>query len=242
MSLLADIRSGATLRKTRIEQDHSAPRLVGQLDAISDSYDAAVLHCNIERWLPVLAPHNLTFETTLVPLGIELARVLVDAYNDAERQTEFSLEPVNEHEAALRQALGEPLQRALDGLGGECIVKTSSRSPKDAAARTGVLLRILRQAFALSENSSALESDEDMLRVVCEAEGAALRFSTAEDVIRALVLSERVWQVSKGTITILRADDNAAGHDPRAAPSRNLPAEHRRPAVGARADRTGSST
>ncbi|KZV96958.1 hypothetical protein EXIGLDRAFT_764867 [Exidia glandulosa HHB12029] len=201
-ALLADLRT-VKLRQTHIERDSSAPRLVGELDAISDSYDASVLQCNIENWLPLLGPPGLTFETLLVPLTVEQAQLLIRAYDEAERhpptpEAVVSDPPLNSEEASLRASLLPPIQAALDQLaaadGKGCIVKTSSRSPKDAAARTGALERILREALSHPSNDRALSLDEEMLRVVCEAEGAALRFSRAEDILRALVLSERIWQ------------------------------------------------
>lgn len=200
---ISDLQS-VKLRKTRIEHDSSTPRLVADLDEISDSYDAEVLHCNIEHWLPILAPLGLTFDTLLVPLTDEHARILIRAYEQAEREdltpnAMLSDQPLNGHEAALRVELLSPLQSALAQLGATidqgCIVKTSSRSPKDAAARAGALERILRQSLTLRSNEAALTRDNDMMRVVCEAEGAALCFSRAEDALRALLLSERIWQV-----------------------------------------------
>ena len=202
MAQLSDLRS-VKLRSTRIERDGSAPRLLGDLDDINDSYSTAVLHCNIENWLPILGPPGLTFESLLVPLAAGDVRNLMRAYEDAEGSTPgldaiHSKEPLSQYEAALRASLLGPLQHALDQLGAidgaACIVKTSSRSPKDAAVRTGLLERILRQILTSSPNKAALTRD-DMLRAIYEAEVAALRFSHAENVLRALIFSERVWQV-----------------------------------------------
>lgn len=72
--MLADIRS-IKLCSARIERESSAPRLVSELDAISDAYDSPVLQCNIEHWLSVLGPPALTFETLLVGLELEHAQL-----------------------------------------------------------------------------------------------------------------------------------------------------------------------
>ncbi|EJD54196.1 hypothetical protein AURDEDRAFT_179421 [Auricularia subglabra TFB-10046 SS5] len=194
MSLLSDLKSGASrLRKAHIERDSSAPRLVVELDGISDLYDAEVQHCNIERWLPPLEKHALTFETVLVPMTTVHANAILAVFDATEHaQLDLGAPALHEREDFLIKELEGPLQAALDRLGGGCIVKTSSRSPKDAAARTGALPCILRESLAASPQ--ALQDENEMLRVVCEAEGAALRFSSARAVIRAFVLSERIWQ------------------------------------------------
>jgi hypothetical protein len=100
--------------------------------------------------------------------------------------------------------LGPSIQNAIDKLSTSeshsstaergCFVKLSSRSPKDAAARSGVF-----EAFytaAIARTPEALSDPNVKLKILCEAEGAALRFSRSVDVIRALILSERVWQVT----------------------------------------------
>jgi hypothetical protein len=129
------------------------------------------------------------------------------------------------------------LQRAIDALSGSdgCFVKLSSRSPKDAAARTGAF-EALYEAAALARTPSGVVADpETKLRIVCEVEGAALRFKCAEDVVRAFVLSERVWQVRNfqqpankkhvAEMGLLK------GHDPCTAASGDVEAEHCRPQV-----------
>jgi hypothetical protein len=221
MSLLEAIRGPTKLRHSAIQRDASAPLLqgtqpsimpliatndcwpTGQFDSISKEYDTSVLHCNIEYWAPLLG--QLTFETSFVPLTQGDAEHLIAAYADLERRPDAipSLQadptPLNAHESALRASLCPGLQSAIDALSepgsdSGCFVKLSSRSPKDAAARSGALEAFYAAALAHAPDG-ALADPETKLRIVCEAEGAALRFTRAEDVVRALVLSERVWQV-----------------------------------------------
>jgi len=47
---------------------------------------------------------------------------------------------------------------------------------------------------AAKRYGDTLADPNTKLRILCECEGAALRFNHARDVIRALILSERVWQ------------------------------------------------
>jgi hypothetical protein len=74
-------------------------------------------------------------------------------------------------------------------------MKLSSRSPKDAAARSGVFESYYARAVRDERGKLRELDDEQKLWILCESEGAALRFRDAASVVRALVLSERVWQV-----------------------------------------------
>ncbi|KAJ7691027.1 hypothetical protein B0H17DRAFT_1063918 [Mycena rosella] len=204
MALLESIRAARPLRKAGgILHDASAPSLVETLQ-ITREYDARVLQANIERWGGALV--GLTPRTLLVPLTQAHAVLLLRAYESLEHaaevvgaaaagytasgRTSAALVP---EEAALLEGLGPQIQRAIDALStgeGGCFVKLSSRSPKDAAARSGVFDRHYVQAVHAERELD----DERRLWILCEAEGAALRFADAAAVVRALVLSERVWQ------------------------------------------------
>ncbi|KAJ7488122.1 hypothetical protein FB451DRAFT_732231 [Mycena latifolia] len=209
MSLLESIRVGRPLRNAGgIAHDSSAPHLTDTL-ALTAEYDARVLQANIERWGDVLHAAGLTPRTLLVPLTRAHAALLLRAYEALDRaesaeavrtaaaaytasgRTSLPLVP---EEAALLAELGPPIQHAIDALADAedgCFVKLSSRSPKDAAVRSGVFAA--HYGWACREHPDALD-DARRLWIVCEAEGAALRFADAAAVVRALVLSERVWQ------------------------------------------------
>ncbi|KAF7308075.1 cell division cycle protein 123-like protein [Mycena kentingensis (nom. inval.)] len=217
MSLLESIRAGKHLKKVGIVHDASAPSLVDTL-TISAQYDAAILSANIEHWAAPLEALGLTAPTRFVPLSTHHARLLLRAYevlegaDSAEKVAAAAAHyaatgevgaPLCAEEGELRAVLGDSVQRAIDALGspdssdtvaGGCFVKLSSRSPKDAAARSGVFER--HYAAALRTVRAAAEDLDDVKRmwIVCEAEGAALRFKITDEVVRALVLSERVWQ------------------------------------------------
>jgi hypothetical protein len=152
------------------------------------------LDCTLERWAPLLS--GLTAETAFVELTIENARALVAAYEDAER-AEWAVDGAAEE--ALCEALGRGIQGAIDRLssgGRGCFVKTSSRSPKDAGTRTGAVETAYRAQLDSRTAEGPPDADE-VLWMLCEAEREALRFSSGWEVIRALVCSERIWQVSQ---------------------------------------------
>ncbi|KAJ7121467.1 hypothetical protein C8R44DRAFT_786307 [Mycena epipterygia] len=207
MALLESIRAGRPLRKVGgIEHDASAPSLVETLQ-ISHKYDTLVLQANIENWGPALA--QFTPKTISVPLTLAHGSLLLQAYEKLEHAAEAvdaaaaayivsgePSRPIIREEELLLTALGPQIQRGIDELScGDqsalgCFMKLSSRSPKDSAARSGVFeahyARTLRDEPGLD--------DERKLWILCESEGAALRFADAASVVRALVLSERVWQ------------------------------------------------
>ncbi|KAJ6571393.1 hypothetical protein B0H19DRAFT_1129894 [Mycena capillaripes] len=217
MSLLESIRAGKALRKVGIEHDASAPSLVDTLE-ITDKYDALVLQANIENWGSAL-PDEFTPKTILVPLTLAQGELILRAYETLERaksapavsaataeyvacgKVSSALVP---EEAVLLEELGARIESAIDelsvaGEGGErnkkgCFMKLSSRSPKDAAARSGVFEAYYARAVREAQLRAQPVDDERKLWLLCEAEGAALRFADAASVVRALVLSERVWQ------------------------------------------------
>ncbi|KAJ7131564.1 hypothetical protein C8R43DRAFT_1024710 [Mycena crocata] len=218
MSLLESIRAGRALRNVGgIQNDASAPAVTATLE-ISDKYDALVLQANIENWAALLERGGFTPQTLLVPITLVQGALLLRAYERLERAdcaeavhaaaegyimtgtTSAALVP---EEAELLEELGPAIQKAIDKLGeggGEgkgkgqgkgCFMKLSSRSPKDAAARSGVF----EEYYARAVRNAEPDLDEQRkLWILCQAEGAALRFADAASVIRALVLSERVWQ------------------------------------------------
>ncbi|KAJ6530819.1 hypothetical protein DFH09DRAFT_934089 [Mycena vulgaris] len=183
---------------------------------ISREYDARVLQANIERWGAALAGAGLTPETRMVPLTRAHAALLLRAYQGLEhRDTDLDLTAAPakgalcSEEAALLEALGPEIQAAIDVLGGAggCFVKLSSRSPKDAAVRSGVFAAHYARAVRAERDQGRELDDERRLWTVCEAEGAALRFADAAAVVRALVLSERVWQAMQDMTLALRHPD-----------------------------------
>ncbi|KAK7046446.1 cell division cycle protein 123-like protein [Favolaschia claudopus] len=218
MSLLESIRAGRQLRNVGgIQHDSSAPKTVDTLK-LSDEYDSLVLQANIENWGSALAEAGFTPKTLMVPLSVEQGRLLLKAYEELDKDAKKAVvdnareeylasgltsSPLLPDEARLLEELGGGIQRAIDELSdkadgekgeGGCFVKLSSRSPKDAAARSGVF-----ESYYARELRRIREDGEDLdeqrkLWILCESEGAALRFRDAASVVRALVLSERVWQ------------------------------------------------
>ncbi|KAJ7770010.1 hypothetical protein B0H16DRAFT_237637 [Mycena metata] len=209
MSLLESIRAARPLRKVVIEHDASAPSLNESLK-ISDKYDALVLQANIENWGSILA--DFTPKTLMVPLTLEHGSLLLRTYEKLEHAADLvaaaaetyvstgkTSKPLDPLENTLLESLGSSIQRAIDELAGGgnsagCFMKLSSRSPKDAAARSGVFEAYYERAVRAARSESRDMDPGRQLWILCEAEGAALRFSDAAAVIRALVLSERVWQ------------------------------------------------
>jgi hypothetical protein len=184
----------------------------GKFDSISEEYDTSVLSCNLENWAHLLG--DLTYDTLFVPFTLTDARHLLEAYEDSERRPDAvqsaaaayltdsspNRPPLNAQETALRASLGPSIQSAIDrlserhGTDGGCFVKLSSRSPKDAAARSGVFKAFYKASIA--QNPEALSDPNLKLKILCEAEHVGLRFSKSLVVRRALILSERVWQVT----------------------------------------------
>jgi hypothetical protein len=176
---------------------------------ITEKYDKLVLQANIENWGSALA--EFTPKTILVPLTPAHGSLLLHAYEKLERAEAVAAaaaeyivsgqtsKPLVPEEVRLLEELEAPIQRAIDelagGKGSGCFMKLSSRSPKDAAARSGVFERYYARAVQDEHGKLRKLDDERKLWILCESEGAALRFSDAASVIRALVLSERVWQV-----------------------------------------------
>ncbi|KAJ7624303.1 hypothetical protein DFH06DRAFT_755171 [Mycena polygramma] len=210
MSLLDSIRAGRSLKKVGIAHDASAPSLAGTLE-ITEKYDALVLQANIENWGAALAA--FTPQTILVPLSFVQGSLLLRAYEKLETAdaaeavgiaaaqyvaSGATSGPLIPEEARLLEELGGPIQRAIDELAGQekgCFMKLSSRSPKDAAARSGVFEAYYTRSVREELRQGQGKMDEERkLWLLCESEGAALRFTDAASVIRALVLSERVWQ------------------------------------------------
>ncbi|KAJ7888304.1 hypothetical protein B0H14DRAFT_2693508 [Mycena olivaceomarginata] len=197
MSLLDGIRAGRQLRKVGIQHDSSAPSLVDNVK-LTDEYDAI-----------------FTPKTIQVPLTLAQGRLLLRAYEKLEHDREnivsaaaaeyvargglTSSGPLVPEEAQLLEELGARVQAAIDELApGDgatgCFMKLSSRSPKDAAARSGVFESYYARAVRDEHGKLRELDDEQKLWILYESEGAALRFRDAASVFRALVLSERVWQ------------------------------------------------
>ncbi|KAJ7362314.1 hypothetical protein DFH08DRAFT_731694 [Mycena albidolilacea] len=219
MSLLDGIRAGRQLRKVGIQHDSSAPSLVDNVK-LTDEYDAIVLQANIENWGSAVA--DFTPKTMQVPLTLAQGRLLLRAYEKLEHDRENIVSaaaaehvavsasasaegrtntsgPLVPEEAQLLEELGARVQAAIDELApGDgatgCFMKLSSRSPKDAAARSGVFESYYARAVRDEHGKLRELDDEQKLWMLCESEGAALRFRDAASVLRALVLSERVWQ------------------------------------------------
>ncbi|KAJ6503878.1 hypothetical protein C8R45DRAFT_973989 [Mycena sanguinolenta] len=208
MSLLEGIRAGRQLRKVSIQHDTSAPSLVDSVK-LTDEYDALVLQANIENWGSALAA--FTPRTILVPITLTQGSLLLRAYEKLEHSdavaaaaedylvSRTTSSPFIPEEAALLEELGAQIQQGIDELGNHdgdpgCFMKLSSRSPKDAAARSGVFEAYYARAVRDDSGKLRVLDDQEKLRILCESEGAALRFKDAASVIRALVLSERVWQ------------------------------------------------
>ncbi|KAJ7624840.1 hypothetical protein FB45DRAFT_87601 [Roridomyces roridus] len=205
MSLLDSIRAAKQLRKVgSIAHDASAPSLIVDTLQISNKYDTLVLQANIENWNTLLS--EFTPKTILVPLTPAQGTLLLRAYEALESaalaeaidaaaaqyvRSGKTGAPLVPEESLLLEQLGQEIQTAIDALGGSgCFVKLSSRSPKDAAARSGVF-----EAHYIRAVQAAVElDDEQRLWILCQSEGAALRFKDAASVVRSLVLSERVWQ------------------------------------------------
>ncbi|KAH8832705.1 D123-domain-containing protein [Flagelloscypha sp. PMI_526] len=201
MAFLEQLLNPPPLKKTPgIVHDASRPDMRNTLE-ISDKYDKSVIQANIENWSEIL--RDFTPHTLLVPLSQSNARLLQQAYENLEKRPEavsvaakifvsagVHVGTLNEEEDALLASLSSSIDSAIAQLsvGQGCFMKLSSRSPKDAAARSGVFERFYREAYyhGLDENSK--------IRILCEAESSALRFKDAASVIRALILSERVWQ------------------------------------------------
>lgn len=207
MSLLDQIRSAKPLRKVGIEHDASAPKVTDVLE-ISAQYDRKVLQANIENWAHIL--DSFTARTVYIPLSQDHGKLLKEAYEDLERRPQVVQKAAEEYittakhvgylnsqEKTLEETLGPEIQNKIDELsvGSGCFVKLSSRSPKDAAARSGVFRRLYQDQI-VDKNTGKLRqlTENEKLRILCEADGAALRFKDSASVIRALVLSERVWQ------------------------------------------------
>lgn len=170
------------------------------------------MSCNLEHWAHLLG--DLTYDTLFVPITPTDARHLREAYEDSERRPNAvesaavvymadpppNCPPLNTQETALRASLGPQIQSAIERLSEPhssergCFVKLSSRSPKDAAARSGVFKAFYKAS--ITRNPEALSDPNVKLKILCEAEHVGLRFSSSVEVIRALILSERVWQVT----------------------------------------------
>jgi hypothetical protein len=127
-----------------------------------------------------------------------VVRVAAESYSHTRTITDTPPPPLNIHEASLRTSLSPKIHHALSTLSSPtspgCFVKLSSRSPKDTFSLSGAFTSFYRSA--LLQNPSALADPNEKLKILIEAEREGLRFESGVDVVRALVLSERVWQVS----------------------------------------------
>lgn len=184
---------------------NSKSRLFTDTFEITERYDKAVIQANIENWSDLIK--DFTPRTLLVPISLDDARILLQGYEDLEKRPEDVAAAaaayvttgnlsasLNEEEDSLLKSLSTDIQSAIlelasvDQMQG-CFVKLSSRSPKDSAARSGLLERYYRAMYfkGMDENTK--------IKTLCEIEGRSLRFKDARAVVRALILSERVWQV-----------------------------------------------
>jgi hypothetical protein len=145
-----------------------------------------------------LLPEGMTPRTIFIPLTRATARLLVDAYEagrdaspDRRRNTQ---DPLNSFEATLRSEVGPILQKTLDSFGPQgTFVKGPVRSPKDSVLKSGRweleykrLLRANPQVLTASLN--------DRMVLFFDAAGKALRYKTAEELLRAFILSTRILQ------------------------------------------------
>ncbi|KAH8930148.1 hypothetical protein BT69DRAFT_985412 [Atractiella rhizophila] len=200
MSLLADIRQGHKLRKGTIVRDRSAPHLTDSSE-VARKYTTSILQTNMESWLPLLSGHSP--ETVFIPLSRDQATLITIAHNDALKRedainsaaSEYVMmgrvsSPLNPQEEILRTDLGGKLRSVMESFGGGCFAKLSSRSPKDAAILSGAFERCYRDSVSYLD-----VTDENLkVKILSEIEGACLKFVNPEEVIRALILSDRVSQ------------------------------------------------
>jgi hypothetical protein len=145
-----------------------------------------------------LLPEGMTPRTVFIPLTRATARLIVDAY-EAGREAPPGRrrniqEPLNLYEATLRSEVSPILQKTLDLFGPQgAFVKGPVRSPKDCVMKSGRweieykrLLRAKPEVLAAPLN--------ERMELFFEAAGNALRYRTADELLRAFVLSTRILQ------------------------------------------------
>lgn len=195
---------GAELARTKERLRETTTRACNTKDVWTDEYveqyQRSVLEINLEKWIHI--PEIRTFATHCVPLTLADAAAFVASYET------FHPEQANHGSAALppaaqeavadavpdvesgafRVRLEEKVEEGMEALGGAVFLKTSSRSPKDAAISDGALEAAYAARLGDDESLNAkinalLQAGLDVLKVEDAQSGADL-----------LLRSERIYQ------------------------------------------------
>ena len=155
-----------------------------------------------------LLPEGMTPRTVFLPLTRATARLIVDAYEagreappDRKRNIQ---EPLNKYEATLRSEVGPILQKTLELFGPHgTFVKGPIRSPKDSVMKSGRWEIEYKRLLRKKPHMLAAHLN-DRMEMFFEAAGNALRYQTAEELLRAFTLSTRILQ---DMLIYLQAED-----------------------------------
>ncbi|KNC48383.1 uncharacterized protein AMSG_04832 [Thecamonas trahens ATCC 50062] len=171
------------------------------------SYQHAVLDVNLEAWLPAVV--DSTFATWLAPLTLDDAAALVANY-EADHPEEAAAGSGSlpddaaaavaavarvgdgDWQEALRARLEAAIAEGMAALGASFVfVKTSSRSPKDAAAADGAMAAAYTEALQAEPDA---ETFNGKLNALLRAGLAVLRVDSPPQGATLLLTSERIYQ------------------------------------------------
>lgn len=189
MSLLDALRT-VKLKKTEVGHDASAPTFSHTIEGTTHAYNSTVLNCNIEQWAELLGDY--TFKTVMLPITPKHAKLLFDGYK-AYEEAGKNVGVVGVFVERLEAELGEGLRRLMKGLDPQqqgVFMKMSSRSAKDAGAKSGTLKQLYKRYL-----SSYDVKDENTKIISLLAAGRQLmRYRNSREALEMFVISERIYQ------------------------------------------------
>jgi hypothetical protein len=134
---------------------------------------------DLEYWYPFL--EQFTFKTTTVPLTVEEAKIMVDAYKANRSSNVAGLEELEKR-----------ISHVFKTMPGGAFAKLSSRSPKDSTAcERKALDAACSEILGLKQRGVAV-SVNDIYCAVVKSSISCLKCNSASDALEAFLTSDRV--------------------------------------------------
>lgn len=204
MNNLQQALAGVKLKKSKIENDSSGPKLdfKSEQKAAEDlkKYQATVLDINLEHWIKLIPEY--TFKTEMMELTTDHGKLFISNYKEyesyrknkvikGERDDGYDFKPNTKIQKDIDE-LSSNFQKVVDlvreGDSGCVFVKTSCRSAKDAPANQKNLVKYYANFLAQADDNS----DHSKIMCMLKAGLEVMKVRTAEEAVELLLRSERV--------------------------------------------------
>eukprot|EP00164_Ancoracysta_twista_P000302 GFYU01000422.1.p1 GENE.GFYU01000422.1~~GFYU01000422.1.p1 ORF type:complete len:414 (+),score=90.45 GFYU01000422.1:51-1244(+) len=192
------------LKKCSIEADFSKPKIDGIISEEEvHAFVSKTLSYNFEHWYEAIK--DITFDTLMIPLTVDDAHKMREAYEERVIQKRESFS--SDVQDAIADIEGR-LDQAIDKIapnGEGVFIKTSCRSPKDAPAAGNVRMRTkqcykeVATAITQRNGGDTLTMDEK-IECLLRASTDLLRVERSHEMMELMVSSERVYQDLLGFI------------------------------------------